>query len=1058
MMAHLVPAMLFLTVGFQSVCSFNLETVNPKSFAQDPQSQFGYRVTQVNGGQNWMLVSSPRMKDSNQNETGAIYQCRYSDSTCSKINTPFPPGAKNMGLSLATGVSNGEPKVLACVPRFSYECYTNTYINGYCDVLPSSLRSRERIPAKLPECPRVLIDIAFLIDGSGSVYREDFNKMKEFIKVIMKKFRNKDTQIALAQFSSHPRTEFTFTQYNQASNKEYLVDKIQQIQSGTRTPTGMNYVVDHIFTQSAGGRNDAKRIMITITDGQSFETDFSGAIRAANQKKIERYSIGVGNAFTSDKAKRELEMIASKKKNVFRVDNFNALDTIQKELQEKIFAIEGTSGSGALSSFQLEMAQEGFSALISNEAFLLGAVGAYDWSGGLVEYKAGVRKFINLTATMNPDVKNAYLGYTVKEARKDNQRFYVTGAPRYGHKGHVFIFSTGTRRALSDQVNGEQIGSYFGSELCPVDLDRDGQTDLLLVAAPMYHSQQNGGIVYVYRMESRGTVRRVSFLLGVRGEAFGRFGTAIAEVTDLNGDGLTDVAIGAPLEDAHQGAVYIYHGAQDRIKPTHSQVTSPSMNLTYQLELDPGRKIDRAELKTNAIGSFVLTGKHCLTPEIEVKSCIMDFLNPIEVQVKYTGVGQSSGNNPAPILHSGQNGIYAGKLPFEKACGDDNICKDHLVVLFNIVGAQFIVVGSYSTLTLEVTLENTDENSYFTKVIYQVPTGLTFRKTTIISASRRSRIECDDSKNSKYSAVGIVSCRVNHPIFRTGTRMRFNTTFDVASDVVWQREAKISINATSDNEQRITVDSLVSKTIGVKYEINVIIKGIESTQYINFTTMAAGDKVVLHAYKVENVGPQSLPVNITFSVPFKIGTGLTWEKLVVNTTDQEAKCNEMTTIPQVSRQQMDTFNSSQGCMVSTCLMYVCQMPQLKHNGRTTFSISGVVSWSKPNQANPQDVKLTTYAKVGYDENKYIHVSQATNRFQEAKVTTRVEIVKEVNQLPIIIGSTIGGLALLAIVAGVLYKVGFFKRGYKAKLEDAGDEGSGGVTTDASTPSTNAATA
>ncbi|GCB83983.1 hypothetical protein scyTo_0024725, partial [Scyliorhinus torazame] len=93
--------------------------------------------------------------------------------------------------------------------------------------------------------------------------------------------------------------------------------------------------------------------------------------------------------------------------------------------------------------------------------------------------------------------------YTVKEARKDNQRFYVTGAPRYGHKGHVFIFSTGTRRALSDQVNGEQIGSYFGSELCPVDLDRDGQTDLLLVAAPMYHSQQNGGIVYVYRMESR---------------------------------------------------------------------------------------------------------------------------------------------------------------------------------------------------------------------------------------------------------------------------------------------------------------------------------------------------------------------------------------------------------------------------------------------------------------------------------------------------------------------------------------------------------------------------
>ncbi|XP_038636958.1 integrin alpha-X-like [Scyliorhinus canicula] len=180
--------------------------------------------------------------------------------------------------------------------------------------------------------------------------------------------------------------------------------------------------------------------------------------------------------------------------------------------------------------------------------------------------------------------------------------------------------------------------------------------------------------------------------------------------------------------------------------------------------------------------------------------------------------------------------------------------------------------------------------------------------------------------------------------------------------------------------------------------------------------------------------------------------------LTVNTTDHEAKCNEMSTTSQVSRQQMDIFNSSQGCTVSTCLMYVCQMPQLRHNGRAMFTISGVVNWGKPDQALPQDVMLTTYAKVGYDENKYIHVSQATNRFQEAEVTTRVEIVKEVNQLPIIIGSSIGGLVLLAIVAGVLYKVGFFKRGYKAKLEDAGDDGPDGVPTDASAPFPEPATA
>lgn len=45
-----------------------------------------------------------------------------------------------------------------------------------------------------------------------------------------------------------------------------------------------------------------------------------------------------------------------------------------------------------------------------------------------------------------------------------------------------------------------QIGSYFGSELCPLDTDRDGVTDVLLVAAPMFLGPQNKetGRVYVY--------------------------------------------------------------------------------------------------------------------------------------------------------------------------------------------------------------------------------------------------------------------------------------------------------------------------------------------------------------------------------------------------------------------------------------------------------------------------------------------------------------------------------------------------------------------------------
>lgn len=46
-----------------------------------------------------------------------------------------------------------------------------------------------------------------------------------------------------------------------------------------------------------------------------------------------------------------------------------------------------------------------------------------------------------------------------------------------------------------------QIGSYYGSEIAPVDIDGDGITDNLLVAAPMFFSSGlEKGKVYIYRV------------------------------------------------------------------------------------------------------------------------------------------------------------------------------------------------------------------------------------------------------------------------------------------------------------------------------------------------------------------------------------------------------------------------------------------------------------------------------------------------------------------------------------------------------------------------------
>ncbi|XP_005755475.1 integrin alpha-10-like, partial [Pundamilia nyererei] len=115
------------------------------------------------------------------------------------------------------------------------------------------------------------------------------------------------------------------------------------------------------------------------------------------------------------------------------------------------------------------------------------------------------------------------------------------------------------------------IGSYFGAELCSLDVDSDGSTDFLLVGAPQFHLPQvkKEGRVYIYSVSNETVLESNQ---DVTGPSMGRFGTTISSLPDLNGDGLRDIAVGAPLEDDKSGAVYIYHGNRQRgIVSTFSQ-------------------------------------------------------------------------------------------------------------------------------------------------------------------------------------------------------------------------------------------------------------------------------------------------------------------------------------------------------------------------------------------------------------------------------------------------------------------------------------------------------
>ena len=72
---------------------------------------------------------------------------------------------------------------------------------------------------------------------------------------------------------------------------------------------------------------------------------------------------------------------------------------------------------------------------------------------------------------------------------------------RWGERGSASFFKLNYVN-LRFYPTHFQAGSYFGAELCSVDVDSDTDTDFLLVGAPLFYQPQEKreGQIYVYAL------------------------------------------------------------------------------------------------------------------------------------------------------------------------------------------------------------------------------------------------------------------------------------------------------------------------------------------------------------------------------------------------------------------------------------------------------------------------------------------------------------------------------------------------------------------------------
>ncbi|XP_040213577.1 integrin alpha-4 [Rana temporaria] len=217
--------------------------------------------------------------------------------------------------------------------------------------------------------------------------------------------------------------------------------------------------------------------------------------------------------------------------------------------------------------------QAGISTFYLEDLIIMGAPGSFFWMGSIFVYNTTQNKIYTYDNKNNTVKYGSYLGYAVGAGHfmAPNSNDIIAGAPQQEQIGKVFIFAMEGRMLIMQfEAEGKQLGSYFGASVCAVDLNGDGLSDLL-VGAPMQSTVREEGRVYVYMNAGEGRITELEYELSGSDLYAARFGEAITNLGDLDNDGFEDVAIGAPQEENLLGAIYIYNGREKGITRSFTQ-------------------------------------------------------------------------------------------------------------------------------------------------------------------------------------------------------------------------------------------------------------------------------------------------------------------------------------------------------------------------------------------------------------------------------------------------------------------------------------------------------
>jgi len=297
---------------------------------------------------------------------------------------------------------------------------------------------------------------------------------------------------------------------------------------------------------------------------------------------------------------------------------------------------------------------------------------------------------------------SAFLGYVASagDVNGDGYSDVIVGANFYdngqNNEGAAFIYhgsSSGITTTIQTQLESNQVSALFGCSVSSAgDVNGDGYSDVMVAADKYDNGLADEGAVFIYHGSAAGITTTIQTQL--EGEqASSEFGFCAAPAGDVNGDGYSDVIVGAYTYDngeADEGAAFVYHGSSSGVTTTiQSQLEANQASAKFGYSVASAGDVNGDGYSDVIAGAYLYdNGEADEGAAFVYHGSSSGVSTTLQTQLESNQASAELGYSLAPagdVNGDGYSDIIAGALLYDNGSADE--------------GAVFVYLGNNGTST-----------------------------------------------------------------------------------------------------------------------------------------------------------------------------------------------------------------------------------------------------------------------------------------------------------------------------------------------------------------------